>query len=117
MKTVKKISDSDRMLIIQEHLNGSSKSSVARKYNLSGPRLISRWMSIFGIVNPKQQINPFMNPSNTKESEDLMALRNELKQVKLALYREKMRADFNETMVDVAEEMFNIPIRKKAGTK
>ena len=27
-----------------------------------------------------------------------------------------MRADFFETMVDVAEEMFNIEIRKKADT-
>ncbi len=29
----------------------------------------------------------------------------------------KMRAHAFDTMIDVAEEMFNLPIRKKAGTK
>ena len=36
--------------------------------------------------------------------------------LKKQLYQEKMRADFYDTMVDVAEEMFGIEIRKKAGT-
>ena len=31
--------------------------------------------------------------------------------------REKLRAKAFDTMIDVAEEMFNIPIRKKAGTE
>ena len=55
------------------------------------------------------------NPSNNP-SEEIKALRAELLSLKKQLYDEQMRADFYETMVDVAEEMFNIEIRKKADT-
>lgn len=51
------------------------------------------------------------------ESEEIRELKRQLCQKELELKKEKMRADFYETMVDVAEEQFNISIRKKAGTK
>ena len=51
------------------------------------------------------------------ESEEIARLRKELKKVKMDLEHEKMRATAFDTMIDVAEEMFHIPIRKKAGTK
>ena len=49
-------------------------------------------------------------------SEENKALRKEVLELKKKLYDETMRADFYDTMVDVAEEMFGIEIRKKAGT-
>ena len=55
------------------------------------------------------------SPSNNP-SEEIKALRAELLSLKKQLSEEQMRADFFETMVDVAEEMFNIEIRKKADT-
>ncbi len=55
--------------------------------------------------------------SPKSESKEITRLKRELKEAKLALYQERMRADSYDTMIDVAEEMFKIPIRKKAGTK
>ena len=49
--------------------------------------------------------------------EDYNALRAEITRLKKELRQEKMRAEALDTMIDVAEEMFNIPVRKKAGTK
>ncbi len=49
--------------------------------------------------------------------EDFNALRAEITRLKKELRQEKMRAEALDTMIDVAEEMFNIPVRKKAGTK
>ena len=49
-------------------------------------------------------------------SEENKALRREVLELKKRLYDETMRADFYDTMIDVAEEMFGIEIRKKAGT-
>jgi len=46
-------------------------------------------------------------------TEDYDSLRSEVTRLR----QEKMRADALDTMIDVAEEMFNIPVRKKAGTK
>ena len=41
-------------------------------------------------------------------AEENKALREEILELKKKLYQETMRADFYDTMVDVAEEMFNI---------
>ena len=49
--------------------------------------------------------------------EDYARLRAELTRQRKELRKEKMRAEALDTMIDVAEEMFNIPVRKKAGTK
>ncbi|MDR0745588.1 MAG: hypothetical protein LBF17_03730 [Mediterranea sp.] len=59
-----------------------------------------------------------MGKSNEKsDSEVIRDLKRQLVEQAVELKREKMRADFYETMVDVAEEQFNISIRKKAGAK
>lgn len=117
MRTIKGISDENRLSIIDEYLNGASKASLARTYKLKNPQIISEWIRIFGIEDSRNPIDPLMRTKPCTESDELKALRNELKQAKLGLYKEKMRADFYEKMVDVAEDMFNISIRKKAGAK
>ena len=50
------------------------------------------------------------------KSDEIKSLRKEVLELKKRLYNETMRADFNETMIDVAEEMLGIEIRKKAAT-
>ncbi len=54
---------------------------------------------------------------NEASSEDYDKLRAEVTRLRKELRQEKMRAEALDTMIDVAEEMFNIPVRKKAGTK
>ena len=56
------------------------------------------------------------NKPKDSQAEEIKALREEILELKEKLHQETMRADFYDTMVDVAEEMFNIEIRKKAGT-
>ena len=57
------------------------------------------------------------NSEADSQEEDYNALRAEITRLKKELRQEKMRAEALDTMIDVAEEMFNIPVRKKAGTK
>lgn len=49
--------------------------------------------------------------------EDIAALRAEVTRLRKELRHEKMRADALDTMVDLAEEIFSIPVRKKSGAK
>lgn len=49
--------------------------------------------------------------------EDYDKLRAEVTRLRKELRQEKLRSAALDTMIDVAEEMFNIPVRKKAGTK
>ena len=68
---------------------------------------------LFGSVD----IQHFTIRKQILSEEDYNALRAEITRLKKELRQEKMRAEALDTMIDVAEEMFNIPVRKKAGTK
>ena len=57
------------------------------------------------------------SPTPSEDSASITALLLENERLRTALKHEKLRAQAYDTMIDVAEEMFNIPIRKKAGTK
>lgn len=62
------------------------------------------------------------NKSSFSEStevlpDDVHSLQAKIKELEAQLKRESIRADFYDEMINVAEAKFNIPIRKKAGTK
>ena len=117
MRKSKQMTDEKRLKIIQEHLEGASLYSLCRKYKIGSCNTISEWMLKFGIEkNESFKKEVPMSKREQTESEEMKQLRKELKQAKLDLYHQQMRADFYETMVEVAEEQFNISIRKKAGT-
>ena len=83
------------------------------------PYYIWRWVRIFEDSNP--EISAYMkkhkSPKSSEESSSITALRLENERLRAELKDAKMRAHAFDTMIDVAEEMFNLPIRKKAGTK
>ena len=60
---------------------------------------------------------PTMRKKKDASTEDYDKLRAEVTRLRKELRQEKMRSEALDTMIDVAEEMFNIPVRKKAGTK
>jgi site-specific recombinase XerD len=51
------------------------------------------------------------------ESETVASLRKELRQLRKSLAEEHLRSIAYAKMIDIAEEMYHIEIRKKAGTK
>ena len=57
----------------------------------------------------------------TSPQKDRISINSDLEQrileLESALKGERLRADFYEEMINVAEAKFNITIRKKAGTK
>lgn len=48
---------------------------------------------------------------------DIKSLQAEVLRLEKELKKERLRADAFDTMIDIAETKFNIPIRKKAGAK
>jgi septal ring factor EnvC (AmiA/AmiB activator) len=55
--------------------------------------------------------------SKQQLEEELKEMKAENRRLQEALELEKLRSKAFDTMIDVAEANFNIPIRKKAGTK
>jgi hypothetical protein len=121
MRKAGKLDDALRMKIIGEHLEGSSKYSLVKKYKLGHPGTISDWMRIFGISEAQKQGVPesFMKKRKQDEnkSTEVMALEKEIKALKLGLARAEMKALAYDTMIDLAEEHYQIDIRKNSGTK
>ena len=112
----KRINHEVKMEIVREyHLDGQhNQCALARKYGI-GLVTVHDILRNFAAENDKSAL--LMGKHTTDSlSEENKALRKEVLDLKEQLYHEKMRADFYDTMVDVAEEMFGIEIRKKAGT-
>ena len=62
--------------------------------------------------------NTIMRKKRTEAGEeDYDKLRAEAERLRKELRLQKMRAEALDTMIDVAEEMFNIPIRRNADGK
>lgn len=114
-KKRKYLSEEERMAIIREHyLEGTNFSQLSQKYGVH-KSTISINISKFAASNNKSALLMKNRPQDN-QSEEIKALREEVLDLKKRLYNETMRADFYATMIDVAEGMFNIEIRKKAGT-
>ena len=95
-------------------MEGVSQTQLARDFGV-GQQTVSRIIRNFAAENDKSALLMGKN-AKSSESEEIKALRKEILELKKQLYNETMRADFYDTMIDVAEEMFNIQIRKKADT-
>lgn len=99
----------------------SSHLSIGRFAEKKGISRVTfwRWVRIFEGSNP--EISDYMkrstSPSVSEESSSITSLRLENERLRTELKEANMRACAYERMIDVAEEMFNLPIRKKAGTK
>lgn len=124
-------SDSDKHFIIQEVLStGCTKRDIWEKYtgDKEDHGQILRWMRQLGydesvsISKSKNVLNlssmkKQMNPDKLTESLDNIQLKKRIKELEQQLKEAEMKAVAFSTMVDVAEQEFKIPIRKKYNTK
>ena len=114
-KRRKKISQEEKMEIVRLHyLEGVSQSELARRYG-TAQSVVWRIIRTFAAENDKSALLMKNKPIDS-QAEEIKALKAEVLELKKKLYEETMRADYYDTMVDVAEEMFGIEIRKKAVT-
>lgn len=117
--------ETEKLSIAREYLeSGRPASEIASKYHMSGPVVLYGWLDKY--LNQKECLSLEPETDNTTDmakktkqqlEEDLKKAKEENKRLKEALELEKLRSRAFDTMIDVAEKNFNIPIRKKAGTK
>ena len=92
-----------------------------------GKSTIGKWIANFERNYPQEA--PIMKELDTDPKlqieqeplsdlpEDVQALQKEVLRLKKELKQEKMRADAYDMMIDLAEDAFKIPIRKKSGAE
>ena len=90
----------------------TTKEAITR-FNIKRDSVtINRWIHEYGLG--KELSLATMTP---EEKQDKLLLEKRIKELEKALDMAKLKNIAIETMIDVAEEQFNIPIRKKAGLK
>ena len=117
-----KLDESDKIAIVCEYMQGQmSASQIIEKYGIKSRQTLFSWMDKYvnekELVSLQDETNP-SDPMAKKSPEDrVKELEAENKKLQKALELEKLRSKALDTMITVAEETFNIPVRKKAGTK
>lgn len=119
----KYFTDSEKHHIIQEYLRlKCSKREIWQKYtgspNEHGHLLM--WMRKLGYnTKPIQRRNKTSDMKKQKAEENFenLQLKKRVEELEKKLKEAEMKAIAFSTMVDIAEEEFNIPIRKKYNTK
>jgi len=110
----RKFTDAEKLSILDEYLSGASVYGLTKKYSLYSSQ-IYEWLKSYGIQKQGREMKK-KNPE-TKELETIEEMRKALRGLQRELAEEKLRSLAYDKMIDVAEEMFHIEIRKKVGTK
>ena len=103
--------DEINRLYYEEHV---SLYRLGKDFNLPSSTIYG-WIRKFAAEN--HNIEHQMKKTVPPTPEDYAKLQAEVARLQKALKTEHMRAELYNKMIDVAEEMFKISIRKKAGPK
>ena len=117
-RTQKDYSMSFKLQVVEEVEAGRlSLSQASRKYGIQGSHTVKRWIEKYGNLGQAYQLRSKMR---TPEQE-ILALRQKIKELERQnkrlskeLEHSDQKASFFDLMIDIAEEEFKIPIRKKS---
>ena len=110
--------DEDRTGIVAEYQAGKmTAAEIVKKYRLSGKQVLFSWMDRY-LREESLSLGTSEAENMAKDPEErIRELELENRRLKKALDTESLRAKAFDTMIELAESKFNIPIRKKSGTK
>lgn len=120
LKTVIKPEEHDRVNAVLDILKGATTAEeVRKKYDIASINSIYGWIGKYVSQEKALSLEDETNEEMAKKSKDdqIRELKLQLKQARKEAELEKLRAHAYDTMINLAEETFNIPIRKKSGTK
>ena len=117
-------SEEERLSILRDYYSsGMSMYACVRKYQLSTNGLLIRWKKLYEShpeivsLHPKPEELDMANRDKESYKEEIAQLKKRNKELEKALAFSKLETEARDLMISIAEEQFNIPIRKKAGAK
>ena len=112
--------ESDRIDEVLNILQGlTTPEEVRKKYRITSLNSIYTWIGKYVSANEVLSLQDQTEEEMAKKSKDdqIRELKAALKKAQKEAEIERLRAHAYDTMINLAEETFNIPIRKKSGTK
>ena len=118
--TVYKADEQDRVNAVLDILKGvTTAEEVKKKYDITSINSVYTWIGKYvsqeKSLSLQEQTDEDM--ANKRKDDLIRDLKAQLRQARKEAELEKLRAHAYDTMISLAEETFNIPIRKKSGTK
>jgi transposase len=118
-------SDEFKHGIIEEYLaTGVSKCQIQRKYGLRRHSTIHSWMQMLGYSDSPEKdckLESINQRCLTKKSGSKSAsapeLEAKIKLLERQLEDERLKSEFYNRMIDLAERTYKIPVRKNSDTK
>lgn len=121
------LSDQEKAIIIKDYLSGDrTRQEVYEHYTgyVEEHGKIAKWMKQLGFNENQQSFSNFVSMSDKEKQKEqsskdfeLLQLKKRIADLESKLQEAEMKAIAFSTMVDIAEEEFKIPIRKKYNTK
>ncbi len=121
IRNVKK-SKEESLEILRDYLTTDmSKGAICRKYGLNRNWVYKNLIK-FAVSDKKDGIPMKKLPENVSvekpyRADDRDALLNRIRELEIALRRTEMARDAYDEMIRLAEQYYNIPIRKKSAAK
>ena len=105
-----------RTLVVQDYLTGNlSYGQIVKKYGLRDREQIKWWVRYYRQNTDLPIVS--LPPMTEAEKQEKQALEKRIRELEARLKEAQLKGLALDTMIDVAEEMFDIDIRKKPGTK
>ena len=121
-KVIRRYEPAERVEIVREFLTGKfTVRQIMDKYMINSQATLFSWLAAH--INEAQSLSLQANTENDSDmankskDDQIRELKERLRQAEKRAEMEELRAKAYSKMIDVAEETFNIPIRKKSGTK
>ena len=117
--TVYKPDEEDRVNAVLDILKGVMTAEVRKKFDIATVNSVYTWIGKYVTQEKALSLEEQSDEDMARKSKDdqIRELQAQLKQARKEAELEKLRAKAYDTMINLAEETFNIPIRKKSGTK
>ena len=119
-KVTYRYDEEEKAPIVIEFLTGETTAEkMVEKYHICSVQTLYAWVGRYvsqeNLLSLRNQT--YEDMAKRSKDDQIRELKAALKKVQKEAELEKLRAKAYDKMIDLAEERFNIPIRKKSGTK
>src|SRR5438309_1238589 len=115
-----KFSEDFKRKVAMEVLQGKwrTMSTAQKVYNIQGNAMIAKWIKYYTLVEDTTKTREvFLQAMTKQEREEFEILKRKITELEKQLTNETHRAGLYKTMIEIAEEQLNIPIKKKYGAR
>lgn len=106
-------SESFKVKKVQEIERGTSRiSEICKEYQVSD-NAVRKWISKYSTMKKKTER---MIVESKSDTQTIIDLKKQIAELERLLGQKQIQLEFKDTMIDIAEEIYKIDIKKKLGT-